>query len=142
MKKGALSVILLAAAGVLFIAGNVMTAEEVEPPKDGIVIDSKGYKKKRYGPLTFDHAKHVDEYKEQCVDCHHDYQDGKNVWKEGDPVKKCDECHDPNGRSKDTPMGLRYAFHDNCNDCHEKAIKEGKKDAPKKTRCTACHKRK
>ena len=43
--------------------------------------------------LPFSHKKHYEEYKIACTDCHHVYKDGKNVWKEGDQVDKCDKCH-------------------------------------------------
>ena len=44
-------------------------------------------------PVEFSHKKHSEEYKVACDQCHHVYQDGKNTWKQGDAVKKCDECH-------------------------------------------------
>jgi hypothetical protein len=138
IKNGALTIAIIALAGFLFLAVDAMTATEAP---DEITIDNSGYKKKRQGPVKFSHGKHSKDkaYGAKCTDCHHDYKDGKNVWKEGDPVKKCAECHDPNGKSKDKPEGLRYAYHDNCEDCHEKAQKEGNKVAPKKTKCRDCH---
>ncbi len=138
-KNGVLMIAILAVAGLLFIAVDAMTATE---PPDEILINNSGYKKKREGPVKFDHLKHSKEYGAKCTDCHHDYQDGKNVWKEGDPVKDCKECHDPNGKHKDSPMGLRYAYHDNCEDCHEKVDKEEGKNAPRKTKCRDCHEKK
>jgi hypothetical protein len=140
MKKGVFVIAIIAMIGSLLIASGVLIAA-VTPP-DEVVIENEGYKRDRYGPTNFSHKKHSTEYGAACTDCHHEYEDGKNVWKEGDPVEGCAECHDPNGKRKDEPMGLRYAYHENCEDCHEKALKEGKKDAPRKTQCTVCHKRK
>lgn len=140
MKKGALTIILITVIGSIFIAAGVLIAANTPPDK--VVIENEGYKRDRYGAVTLDHAKHVSDFGATCKDCHHEYEDGKNVWEEGDPVTPCADCHDPEGRSKDEPMGLRYAYHDNCNDCHNQAIKEGKKNAPKRTSCTACHEKK
>ena len=141
MRKRLFTIAIIGILGSMLIATGVLIAADTTPP-DEVVIENEGYKKDRYGPTNLSHAKHTAEYGAKCTDCHHDYQDGKNVWKEGDPVKKCVECHDPKGKSKDEPMGLRYAFHDNCEDCHNKAIKDGNKNAPKKTKCKECHEKK
>lgn len=139
MKKWVFTIILFAIVGSLFIAAGVLIAADAP---DEVIIENDGYKKDRKGSVTLSHAKHAVEYGAACTDCHHDYEDGKNVWKEGDPVMGCAECHDPEGKSKDEPRGLRYAYHDNCADCHHKAIDAGNKNAPKKTKCTACHAKK
>ena len=92
----------------------------------------------RKGPVKLTHKKHSADYKVACADCHHEYKDGKNVWKEGDPVKKCSACHDANEK-KDKADKLQNAYHKNCKDCHKKAVEEGKvKDAPFK-KCNDCH---
>jgi Class III cytochrome C family len=110
-----------------------------------IYIDNIGFKKRRYGAVKFDHKKHQDEYKNPkgeaivCTECHHDYQDGtkKNVWKEGQPVQLCVECHDPN-KTIDDKKKLQLAFHENCKGCHEEVVKAGiDKDAPYK-KCIKC----
>ena len=73
------------------------------------------------------------------------------VWKEGDPVKKCSECHKENAAEKNSltfckkaypagkAPGLKCAYHMNCIGCHKAMKKEGKK-AP--TSCTKCHPKK
>ena len=40
------------------------------------------------------HEGHVKEHKVSCNVCHHVYENGENVWKEGMPIKKCEGCHD------------------------------------------------
>jgi hypothetical protein len=40
------------------------------------------------------HEGHVKEHKVKCNVCHHVYENGENVWKEGMPIKKCEGCHD------------------------------------------------
>jgi len=109
-----------------------------------IYVYTKGYDKYRYGPVRFEHKKHQDEYKNPkgekipCTECHHDYQDGKkNVWKQGDPVRLCVECHNPN-KSEGEKKKLQLAFHEDCKSCHEEVVKAGiVKDAPYK-KCTDC----
>lgn len=98
---------------------------------------------------TFTHKKHVTDYKISCGDCHHDDQ-GKPLadLKEGDPVKKCFDCHNTPGelkgkaaKGKSDKELRKYhanAVHENCVGCHKKYNKENNtKVAPQK--CTECH---
>jgi hypothetical protein len=75
------------------------------------------------------------------------YKDGENVWKEGDPVQKCQECHNeptielekklPPDQQK---LNLKLAFHNNCRGCHmnlKRADREKYKGIP--TTCSQCH---
>lgn len=112
---------------------------------------------KQYQDFSFGHKKHAEDYKIACTDCHHTYKEGKNVWKEGDPVKRCEECHTiVDLAKKKDPMSLYFAYHTNCVGCHKALMKEYKKEAkaakaagkpkPKKPKvpvgCTKCHKKK
>ena len=130
MKKGALTKILLLSIGLIFIAAGVLTAADVT---EKIVIDNKGYSKDIKGPVNFSHLKHNKDYKVACTDCHHEYKDGNNIWKEGDTVKTCVTCHDPEKPQDNVPR-LMMAFHNNCRDCHKNS---GKDTAPSK--CNDCH---
>jgi Class III cytochrome C family len=135
MKRKFLNVLALMLMGVVFVTVGVLTA--AEPPEE-ITIENKGYDKDKKGPVKFHHKKHSTDYKDACTDCHHDYKDGKNVWKKGDPVKKCSACHDPNEK-KGKVDKLQNAYHKNCKDCHKKAVEEGRsKKAPFK-KCNECH---
>jgi hypothetical protein len=60
--------------------------------------------------------------------------DGKNTWKEGDEVKTCVSCHDPE-KTQDKVVKLQTAFHNDCKECHKKS---GKDTAPA-TKCNGCH---
>ncbi len=124
---------------ILVLVGRITVAEEPSVPEE-IVIDNAGYEKDRKGPVTFSHLTHIEDYEVSCDACHHDYQEGKNVWKEGDPVKKCADCHSPL-EGKEKVKKLSIAFHKNCKTCHKKAVKEGvSEDAPFKS-CYHCHER-
>ena len=130
MKKGILTVTVLALAGVFFLTTAILTAAD---SPDEVVINTEGYKSDKKGPVSFNHAKHNKEYDVGCDECHHEYKDGENVWKEGDPVKKCNECHDME-KSDGNVKKLQTAFHNNCKNCH----KEVGDPAPS-TKCNDCH---
>ena len=132
MRKGLLLIITLAIIG-LFISSGMLTAADAP---ETIVIEGKSYKKDIKGPVNFNHNKHNTEYNVACVDCHHEYEDGNNLWKEGSPVKKCGECHDPLKNEGDVKK-LMTSYHKNCKDCH-KAVNEEGKEAPYK-KCEGCH---
>jgi len=138
--------ILVGVAATLILNAGVTSADSTCP--DEVTIESKLWKKDKYGPAKLSHKKHAVDYKIACKDCHHVYKDGKNVWKEGDKVQKCDECHTcvKTGKAlKEAPaeekkLSLYTAFHDNCKGCHKKYNKEHEtKAAP--TKCSSCHKK-
>ena len=134
MRKKFFTMLCLLFAGLIFLTVGALTAADVP---DEISIENKGYKKDKKPAVKLHHKKHSVEYKAACTDCHHEYKDGKNVWKEGEPVKKCSACHDP--KKKGEAMKLQNAYHKNCKACHKKLNDDAK--APFK-KCTGCHKKK
>jgi hypothetical protein len=95
--------------------------------------------------VAFTHKKHSEEYKVACNQCHHVYKDGKNVWKEGDAVERCDKCHTEatiQGEKKLPPdqqkLNLKLAFHNQCIPCHQKE-KKAKADTKAPVTCAQCH---
>ena len=108
----------------------------VSAVSDEIIIENQGYETDRKKPVKFSHKRHMGEYDIACVKCHHVYQDGKNIWKEGDPVEKCADCHDPT-EDQDDVMKLQTTYHNNCKNCHKEVSKEGK-EAPYQ-KCSDCH---
>jgi hypothetical protein len=137
MSKTYLTLLLVLFTGLIFVCVGALTAADVP---DEVVISNEGYKSDKKGPVKFTHNKHAAEYGVACADCHHEYKDGKNVWKEGDPVKKCGECHSPlSAEAKKAGVAkLQNAYHKNCKGCHKDAAKEGKTNAPFK-KCNDCH---
>ena len=75
------------------------------------------------------------DHKLACTECHHIYKDGKNVFKDGDKVQKCAECHTSPKKNDGKMLSLYNAFHKNCRDCHKEA-----KKGPQK--CNECHPKK
>jgi len=135
MNKRRLTLAMVVFAALLFLTVGVLTAADVP---DEVTIENKGYQKDKKGPIKLSHKKHHEEYKAACTDCHHEFKDGKNVWKDGDPVKKCIDCHDPL-KKKGKVMKLQNAYHRNCKNCHKEVIaKDATKKAPYK-KCTECH---
>ncbi|MCK4729400.1 MAG: cytochrome c3 family protein, partial [Desulfobacterales bacterium] len=90
MKKKTLLVLGVAALSVVFLFAVVYAAQQAP---DNITMESKAYKKHKKALVNLSHKKHNVDYAIPCADCHHVYKDGKNEWKEGDEVQKCEACH-------------------------------------------------
>jgi hypothetical protein len=140
MNKRFLTILIVALTGMLFLSVAALTAAEKQTAPDEIMLENKGYKKDKKGPVKLTHKKHNVDYKIACVDCHHVYKDGKNVWEEGQPVQKCSECHNVYMLGKDLreasdeekKLSLYKAYHDNCKGCH-------KKEQKGPVKCAECH---
>ncbi len=139
----------------------VIAAEQKIP--DVITLQFDIWKTHKKPLVEFPHKQHIDKYGLKCQECHHIYKDGKNVWKEGDPVRKCDECHNEPTKKlrkikKLTPepgydllkdkrghvllwRNLYSAVHTNCLGCHRQYKKEHPESKPPIS-CSKCHKRK
>jgi hypothetical protein len=140
MKKRSLLVLTAAILGMAFLFALAYASQQAP---DTITMESKVYKKHKKALVNFNHKKHNVDYGIACTDCHHVYKDGKNVWKEGDAVQKCDACHTEAKAAKDDKSSKmekikKYhysAIHENCKGCH----KEMKKGPAK---CAECHPKK
>jgi hypothetical protein len=132
----------LAALFVFAIAFAVVAADK---GPDEMQIKAGLWATPTKAPVQFTHKKHYEDYKIGCAECHHVYKDGKNVWKEGDPVERCEKCHtEPTiEKEKQLPpdqqkLNLKLAFHNNCVPCHQKSKKENPQSkAP--VACAVCH---
>ena len=91
--------------------------------KDQIVFDAPN------GKVTFNHKKHNETLKIDCLKCHH-------TWKQGETSgKKCMDCHRASVEGK--ALSVKDAFHKTCKGCHDEAKKANKPAGP--TGCTQCH---
>jgi len=133
MRKIA-TLLVAAVFSVLVISGGAIMAADQEVP-DEITIEHK-YSSDKKGPVPFHHKQHTEYEGVECADCHHVYEGGKNVWKEGDHVDKCVKCHDLE-ETKGDIVKLQLALHKNCKDCH----KEMAKDTAPWKKCNDCHKK-
>ena len=138
MKIKLSTILTIILACIPFVVMGTLTAAEKQSVPEEIVIENENYKSDKKGPVRFSHLNHSEDYDVACSECHHDYQDGKNVWKEGDPVKRCFACHNPL-KSEEKVKKLKLAFHRNCKNCHKDLAKKGiSKDAPYR-KCNDCH---
>jgi hypothetical protein len=126
------------------VAMSTVAADKQTAP-DTITIESSLWPKLTKGPVTFPHKDHSEKLKIACAECHHKYEGGKNVWKEGDPVQKCQDCHNEattQMEKKLSPeqqkLNLKLAFHNNCQECHKKYKKEHPESKISVT-CAGCH---
>ena len=123
-----------------------MAAEQKVP--DTVTIQSTLWPQLTKGPVNFEHKKHSTEYKAACTDCHHKIEGGKNVWKEGDHVDKCQKCHtEPTVQPAEVKkltdeqkkLNLQLAFHNNCQGCHKEFKKTHAESKAPTTACAGCH---
>jgi hypothetical protein len=133
MNKRLLTLVTVIFAGLLFLTVGALIAADV--PKD-FMIQNEGYKKDKKGPVPFSHKGHSGV---ACTECHHEFkEDGKNVWKEGNPVKKCSDCHNLL-KKEGKVMKLQNAYHRNCKNCHKAYVKDNPKSEAPYKKCTKCH---
>lgn len=85
-------------------------------------------------PVWFSHRLHH-ERRVACQQCHHEYQGGRNLWKQGQPVKPCYSCHSHQVQAR--RPDLINAFHRQCKGCHLKRRQQGLKAGP--VDCLECH---
>jgi major membrane immunogen (membrane-anchored lipoprotein) len=149
MKKRSIGLMVMLAIGCSLILAAGSYAGTKMPTE--IKLEKEGFKTKK-SVVTFNHQKHVADYKIACGDCHHDDKgQPRTDLKEGDEVKSCFDCHTKPGELKGKKAKgltkaekLAYignAFHENCIGCHRAYDKKNKtKAAP--TKCTECHPRK
>jgi len=131
MKKNLSFLIIVS---LFIVAASVLIARQ-----DILSLDNtKTFIKKQRPAVAFPHGRHMNEI--ECLNCHHDYKDGKNVLSEdslteGSDAIKCAACHGLDNASG--RHGLKNAFHEQCSGCHRKMGKEKKKTGPRL--CAGCH---
>ena len=132
MKTIGCRVLMITVAALLILTGSPFRAQP-----DNIVLDnSKVLGGKTRPAVTFPHNRHA-EAGLSCKDCHHIYENGKNVLdesklEEGNQGIRCSACHGPKFR-----LNLEQAFHNQCMGCHMKVLKKNKKTGP--LYCGECH---
>jgi Class III cytochrome C family len=86
--------------------------------------------------VLFSHRRHS-KPRITCEQCHHDYRRGRNLWREGLPVEKCQSCHRLIARRG--VLDAQDAFHRQCKGCHLSRRKLRQPAGPIK--CEGCHRR-
>lgn len=143
MKKRKFVSCLTIAALLVFSATLLVLAAQQVP--DEVALKPSIWPNPTKAAVKLSHKKHHDEYKVACNECHHVMKDGKNTWKEGDEVRKCEACHTEattQGELKLPPdrkkLNLKIAFHTECQSCHKK-LRAEKPDINAPATCTQCH---
>lgn len=154
MKKRFLRLLFIFITATTLLCTGILTAEDQKKGKvlervqqqeqeipEEIIISNEGYRQERKVPVKFPHVSHAADRGLGCEECHHNYEDGKNIWKEGDFVNKCIECHDPR-ENQDNVKKLMLAFHQQCSGCHQNRRKEGSSQIAPYKKCYECHQKK
>lgn len=80
-------------------------------------MDTRAFKNPRRPPVVFHHDAHNEKAGiDDCIECHHKFDDQGRKLEESSEDQSCAECHsldDADGRP-----GLIKAFHLNCKGCH------------------------
>ena len=91
---------------------------------------------KERSAVFFSHENHMEAF--ECLDCHHDYQNGENVLDEDeldeDGSARCAACH-----TKGASIELKTAYHRQCMGCHRQVNKQEAARLP--ITCGDCHPR-
>jgi len=111
-------------------------------PEEIIINNTNVFEQKQRAPVPFPHGLHMTGNL-SCKDCHHVYQNGKNVLDEseltdGNQNIRCSHCHAL--KSAGGRYGLMDAFHLQCMGCHGRIARKGQKSGPRL--CGQCHPRK
>ncbi|MBN2401867.1 MAG: cytochrome c3 family protein [Spirochaetes bacterium] len=101
-----------------------------------IINNTDTFKQKIRSSVNFPHMNHMTLEGVSCTDCHHRFENGKNVLDSDELTEDnksilCSSCH--TGKSS-----LEKAYHRQCIGCHD-GKKSGKPAGPRM--CGECHKR-
>ena len=126
--------LLLAAILVLAFAGLSLSTFSFAQDED-ILLNAGTDVSAQRSPVPFSHDLHMGIY--ECLDCHHDMQDGENVLdedilEEGNPDILCGACH-----NDQASLDRQKAYHRQCMGCHIDTRKAGNASGPEM--CGACH---
>jgi len=98
------------------------------------IENTASYRSKGRPAVYFSHEDHMEAY--ECLECHHDYQNGENVLDEDDLEEDgnagCATCH-----SKEASIELKTAYHRQCMGCHRLVNKQEADTLP--ITCQDCH---
>lgn len=121
------TVIVACLATIVLFAGGLVAQE------DRHFLESKVFVDRERPGVQFNHLLHSNSL--DCMDCHHDYVNGENVWDMYSDKNHCSDCHAVQSEGK--VIGLMQAFHESCVGCHRKTIKRGMASGP--VMCGDCH---
>ena len=98
----------------LFVFGTAYAQDDIN------LLEHDAFIERERPGAVFPHTLHADDAGIDCLECHHIYENGDNVWDDSSE-SECAECHKLEADGKTLP--LMKAFHENCKGCHEKENK-------------------
>ncbi len=122
MKKSNILIVIAGLIG-LFVFGLAYAQDDIQSLEHDIFVN------RERPAAVFPHTLHADDLEIDCLDCHHIYKDGENVWDESE-ISDCTACHSLEADGK--IMSAMKAFHANCKGCH---LEENKGPVT----CGECH---
>jgi hypothetical protein len=115
--------------GTVFIGFSILSAK-TDPNNDSAY---------RQRPPVMFFEKYHDQHMENqdCLDCHHKYENGENILdaadlEDGDSEVYCASCHNDHEK-----YDLQQAFHRQCMGCHDRLSAANMKTGP--SLCGECH---
>lgn len=97
------------------------------------LVDNSVFEKITRPAAVFEHDRHNEiSQLDDCIVCHHVYENGKQSEDESSEDMRCVDCHD--GSKEGPQLLLRKAYHQNCKGCHLE-----RKAGP--ILCGECHKK-
>lgn len=104
-------------------------------PEEILLDNTETFQNKQRTAVMFQHGLHMEGF--ECLDCHHQYENGENVLDEADLEEDADNVACASCHGEDSDLGLRKAFHRQCVGCHMKLRKQGQDTGPEL--CGECH---
>ncbi len=129
-RGGVLTAVVL--AGTLAVLG-AQTLGPTEPPA-GMWLEIILNRAREKPLVWFSHRRHEGK-RLACEQCHHDYLGGRNLWHQGQPVRRCQACHGL--RPQAQRLDVKNAFHRQCKGCHLKLRQQRRPAGP--IQCQECH---
>lgn len=97
--------------GIVLFSFAVFSQEDIR------FVDDSGFAKNLRPLPIFNHDEHNYEAGiDDCITCHHVYENGKRSEWDSSEGMECSECHIP--KNPDDPMELISAYHGQCRGCH------------------------
>lgn len=121
-------VLFVCCLAMITLAAGTIVAQE-----DRFFIKSKAFEDRQRPGVEFNHLQHYEII--DCMECHHDYVNGENVWDMYSGKNYCSDCHTVQGDGE--VMGLMQAFHEQCIGCHQETLARGQKTGF--IMCGECH---
>ena len=104
------TVALVTTVACVFVLALAYAQEDIKYLEHDIFVD------RQRPAASFSHELHADTEGIDCLECHHVYENGQNVWDDSQETD-CTTCHGLREAGK--VVSAMKAFHTNCKGCHD-----------------------